>query len=411
MEEVSRFAVGLDVGTENVRAVMTSLDKDGALSVVGYGEVPNTGMRKGSVVNLSGPAEAIDKVLGEVERMTGKEIDSAVVSINGTSIYSFRTTGMIVTGPENHEINEEDLARIEDVAVRGQLPPNLEVLEVVPLEYSLDNHTGIKNPLGMIGTKLEVRTNVVSALAQNCMNLRRTTEGVKVAAERLVPSVVAAAEVVMNEAQAENGVAIVDIGAATTGVAIFEEGDLQHVGVIPIGSNNITNDLAIVLEISRAVAEDIKRRFVTGAFSESEKEIIIKQGREELRFDRFEVNELVKGRLKEIFEAVRKELKQAHYDKRLPEGIVLVGGGAKMRDIEIYAKEVLEAAVRVGVPNGFNGVAEAVAKPEYAAAAGLALMAARVEGQRTTKKLSKHQKQKQLNKNKDGWLKSLLKKF
>lgn len=411
MEEVSRFAVGLDVGTENVRAVMTSLDKDGALSVVGYGEVPNTGMRKGSVVNLSGPAEAIDKVLGEVERMTGKEIDSAVVSINGTSIYSFRTTGMIVTGPENHEIDEEDLARIEDVAVRGQLPPNLEVLEVVPLEYSLDNHTGIKNPLGMIGTKLEVRTNVVSALAQNCMNLRRTTEGVKVAAERLVPSVVAAAEVVMNEAQAENGVAIVDIGAATTGVAIFEEGDLQHVGVIPIGSNNITNDLAIVLEISRAVAEDIKRRFVTGAFSESEKEIIIKQGREELRFDRFEVNELVKGRLKEIFEAVRKELKQAHYDKRLPEGIVLVGGGAKMRDIEIYAKEVLEAAVRVGVPNGFNGVAEAVAKPEYAAAAGLALMAARVEGQRTTKKLSKHQKQKQLNKNKDGWLKSLLKKF
>lgn len=411
MEEVSRFAVGLDVGTENVRAVMTSLDKDGALSVVGYGEAPNIGMRKGSVVNLSGPAEAIDKVLGEVERMTGKEIDSAVVSINGTSIYSFRTTGMIVTGPENHEINEEDLARIEDVAVRGQLPPNLEVLEVVPLEYSLDNHTGIKNPLGMVGTKLEVRTNVVSALAQNCMNLRRTTEGVKVAAERLVPSVVAAAEVVMNEAQAENGVAIVDIGAATTGVAIFEEGDLQHVGVIPIGSNNITNDLAIVLEISREVAEDIKRRFVTGAFSESEKEIIIKQGREELRFDRFEVNELVKSRLKEIFEAVRKELKQAHYDKRLPEGIVLVGGGAKMRDIEIYAKEVLEAAVRVGVPNGFNGVAEAVAKPEYAAAAGLALMAARVEGQRTTKKLSKHQKQKQLNKNKDGWLKSLLKKF
>ena len=411
MEEVSRFAVGLDVGTENVRAVMTSLDKDGALSVVGYGEAPNIGMRKGSVVNLSGPAEAIDKVLGEVERMTGREIDSAVVSINGTSIYSFRTTGMIVTGPENHEINEEDLARIEDVAVRGQLPPNLEVLEVVPLEYSLDNHTGIKNPLGMVGTKLEVRTNVVSALAQNCMNLRRTTEGVKVAAERLVPSVVAAAEVVMNEAQAENGVAIVDIGAATTGVAIFEEGDLQHVGVIPIGSNNITNDLAIVLEISREVAEDIKRRFVTGAFSESEKEIIIKQGREELRFDRFEVNELVKGRLKEIFEAVRKELKQAHYDKRLPEGIVLVGGGAKMRDIEIYAKEVLEAAVRVGVPNGFNGVAEAVAKPEYAAAAGLALMAARVEGQRTTKKLSKHQKQKQLNKNKDGWLKSLLKKF
>lgn len=411
MEEFSRYAVGLDVGTENVRAVMLSLDKDGAMSVRGYGESQNAGMRKGSIVNLAGPAEAIDKVLGEVERMTGQEIGAATVSINGSNICSFKTTGMIVTGGEGHEIDEQDLARIEDIAVRGQLPPNLEVLDVIPLEYSLDNHRGVQNPLGMLGTKLELRANVVAALAQNCINLRRATEGAKVMTERVVPSVVAAAEAVLTEVQAENGVAVVDMGAATTAVAIFEEGDLQYVGVVPIGSNNITNDLAIVLEIERSLAEDIKKRFVTGAFNEGEKDIVIKKGREELRFDRGEVNELVKGRLKEIFEAVRKELKQAHFDKRLPEGVILVGGGAKMRDIEIYAKEVLEAAVRVGVPNGFNGVAEAVAKPEYAAAAGLALMSARGAGRQIDAGKKKSKKVKVKNKKGVGFLKNFLAKF
>jgi cell division protein FtsA len=198
-----------------------------------------------------------------------------------------------------------------------------------------------------------------------------------VKAERLIPTTVAAARAVLTERQKENGVAVVDFGAATTGIAIYEEGDLQYTGVIPIGSNNITNDLAIVLAIEPELAEEIKTRFITGDF-DTEKSVAIKIGTKntERTFDRKEVEDVVKARLTEIFEEVRKKLKAAKYDQRLPEGIILVGAGAKMRDIEKFAKGVLEAAVKVGIPTGLNGVSEAVQKPEYAVAVGLALLAA-----------------------------------
>ena len=175
----------------------------------------------------------------------------------------------------------------------------------------------------------------------------------------------------------ENGVAVIDFGAATTSVAIYEEGDLQYVGVVPAGSNNITNDLAIVLAIDPELAEEIKTRFVTGNF-DTDKNPVIKIGKEgkERAFDRKEVEAVVKARLEEIFNEIRKKLKAAKYDQRLPEGIILTGGGAKMRDIDLFAKQVLEAAVKIGTPKGLGGVSDAIEKPEFAVSVGLALIAA-----------------------------------
>lgn len=381
MDEVSRYAVGIDVGTENVRAVVMSVAKDGATSVVGYGEARNSGMRKGVVANLVGPGEAIDRMLVEVERMSGHEINSAYLSINGAHVLSTKTEGMIALGPKDHEINLSDLERVEDSATTGRIPANRDVLEVLPMGYILDGQAGIRDPLGMTGSRLEIEANVLSALTPNCNNLRKAAEDIgKVQVEKLIPSVVASARAVLSERQMENGVAVVDFGAATTSVAVFEEGDLQYVGVLPVGSNNVTNDLAIVLEIDPDLAEDIKRRFVTGAFVDGDKDIIVKRGREEAHFKRNEVNKIVQVRLHEIFMGVRSELKRAGYDRRLPEGIVLVGGGAKMRDIEVFAKDVLEAAVRIGVPSGLGGVSEATEKPEFAAAVGLALYMAEYGG-------------------------------
>lgn len=379
MDNASKFAVGLDVGTENVRAVVATVARDGALSVVGYNEGLNAGMRKGVVANLTGPAEAIDRMLGEVERMSGFEVDSAFVSINGAHVMSVKAEGMIAVGAEDHEITEEDMDRVEDAAVIGRVPANRAILDVLPLSYTLDGQGGIKDPLGMTGSRLELKASVISALAPNELNLKKATEGAKVTAERVVPSVVAGARAVLSEKQKENGVAVVDLGAATTSVAVFEEGDLQYVGVVPVGANNITNDLAIVLEIDTEIAEDIKRRFVKCTFAE-ENDIAIRQGNEELHFSREEVNQVVRDRLAEIFERVRGELKTAKYDRRLPEGIVLVGGGAKLKDIDIFAKEQLEASIKIGAPKGLGGVADAIEKPEYAAAVGLAMMAAREGG-------------------------------
>lgn len=378
MDNDKRFVTGLDVGTENVRAVIATVDKDGQVAVVGYNEGKSAGMRKGIPANLAGPAGAIDKMLGEAERMGGYDVRSAYVSINGSQLLSTRTEGMIAVGTVEHEIEGGDLDRVEDVAVSGRIPANRDVLDVVPLEYALDGQGGIKDPLGMSGARLEMRANVISALTPNCENLRKATATADVAAQQLIPAPVAAAKAVLTDRQKENGVAVIDMGAATTSVAVYEEGDLQYVGVVPAGSNNITNDLAIVLAIDPDMAEEIKTRFVTGDFY-SEKSPVIKIGKEgknERNFDRKEVDAVVEARLDEIFSEIRKKLKAAHYDQRLPEGIILTGGGAKMRDIDLFAKKALEASVKIGTPKGLGGVSDAIEKPEYAVAAGLALFAA-----------------------------------
>ncbi len=376
MDEISRYAVGLDIGTSNVRAVVAGIGKEGGMNVIGYAEAANAGMRKGVVANLSGPAQAIDRMLGEVERMSGYEVNSATISINGAQILSTRTEGMIAAGANEHEITEADLTRVEDVALRGRVPANQEILQVVPLQYSLDGQSGIKDPLGMVGSRLEMRGNVVSVLAPNYENLKRATEAANVTPEQVIPSAMAAARAVLTERQKENGVAVVDMGAATTGVAIYEENDLQYIGVVPVGSNNITNDLAVMLAVDTEVAEELKRRFATGNFGANDNPVVIRWRGKDLHFERHQIDDVVRARLEEILELVRKELRRAHYEQKLPEGVVLTGGGAKMRDIDKFVRETLLMSVKIGSPIGLNGVADAIEKPEYATAVGLMLMSA-----------------------------------
>lgn len=377
MDNDKHFVTGLDVGTENVRAVIATVNSDGEIAIVGYNEGKSTGMRKGIPANLAGPASAIDKMLGDAERMGGYDVRSAYVSINGSTVISTHTEGMIAVGTVEHEIDGEDLDRVTDVAVSGRIPANRTVLDVVPLEYALDGQGGIKDPLGMSGARLELRANVISALTPNVENLKKSTLTADVDPKRLIPTAVASAKAVLTERQKENGVAVVDMGATTTSIAIYEEGDLQYVGVVPAGSNNITNDLAIVLAIDPDLAEEIKLRFVTGNFGSDKKPVIkLSKDGKERNFDRKEVEEVVRARLEDIFTEVRKKLKAAKYDQRLPEGIILTGGGANMRDIDSYAKEILESAVKIGIPMGAGGVADAVARPEFAVAVGLALLAA-----------------------------------
>lgn len=410
MDNDNRFVTGLDIGTENVRAVIASVNNEGKIAIVGYNEDKSAGMRKGIPANLAGPAGAIDRMLGDAERMGGYDVRSAYVSINGSTVTSVHTEGMIAVGNAEHEINSEDLDRVEDVAVSGCIPANRTVLDVIPLEYALDGQAGIKDPMGMSGARLEIRANVVSALSPNCENLKRATMNADVQALRLIPTAIAAARAVLNERQKENGVAVVDFGATTTSIAVYEEGDLQYVGVVPIGSNNITNDLAIVLAIDPELAEEIKTRFITGNFN-SDKSPAIKVGKHgERTFDRKEVEDVVIARLEEIFAEVRKKLKAVHYDQRLPEGIIMTGGGAKMRDIDLFAKKCLEASVKIGVPTGLDGVSDAVAKPEFATAVGLAILAAEdIQYQAYSSKKSK--KSKKTKSTSDGFLKKFFSKF
>lgn len=372
MQEHSRYAVGIDVGTTAIRCVVGHVDPTtGTPTIVGVGQAPNSGMRKGTVVNLSGPAHAIDQALGEAERMSGYEVNEAALSINGAHILSTKSDGMIAVGTVGHEIGEEDLERIEEVATTGKVPANREILEVVPFSYSLDGQSGIKNPVGMSGTRLEISANVVSALSPLMINLHKAAEMATVAVTATVPSVMASAKAVLQESQIENGVAVIDMGGSTTGVAVFEEGDLQFVGVVPMGGINITNDLAIGLKTDPEIAERVKVEHAT--LGDSDGAVNVKVEDEIHTFDLGEIREIVEARLEEIFELVNIELKKAGRAGQLASGIVLTGGGANIKGITDYAKSQLGLAVRVGKAKGFAGVADNIETPEFSAAIGLML--------------------------------------
>lgn len=375
MQENSRYAVGIDIGTTTVRCVVAHLDSTtGAPTIVGVGHAPTKGMRKGVVAHLEGPAAAIDEALGEAERMSGYQVDAATVSINGSHILSTKADGMIAVGAVDHAVNRDDVRRLEEVATVGKVPANREILEVVPHSYTLDGQDGIKDPLGMTGTRLEINANVVSALGPHLHNLQKSADLAKVDAHTITPAIIAAAKAVLNESQLENGVAVVDLGGATTSVAVFEEGDLQHVGIIPMGAMNITNDLAIGLKTDPEVAEKVKVAHAVAIARSNTEGISIKDGGEMLSFTSRDIDEIVEARLEEIFEAINKELKKAGKAGQLPSGIVLTGGGAQLKHIVEYAKQTLGVAARLGKATGYGGVAEDIDKPQFATVVGLMLI-------------------------------------
>jgi cell division protein FtsA len=372
MQENSRHAVGIDVGTTMVRCVVAHIDNTtGVPTIIGVGSSLSSGMRKGTVVNLEGPARAIDEALGEAERMSGYQVDAATISINGTHILSTHADGMIAVGAADHEITDQDLARIDEVATLGKIPANREILDVIPHAYKLDGQDNIKNPIGMTGTRLEIDANVVSVLAPHLANLKKAAEATKVLPNSIIVAGVAAARAVLTEQQIENGVVLIDIGGSTTNVVVYEEGDLQYVAVIPIGGTNITNDLAIGLRIDPEVAEKLKIEH-SSALPRSEAESVsVKYDGEVYDFQTTDIDEIVGARLEEIFEAVNKELKRIGRDGKLPSGAVLTGGTANLKGIVDYAKESLGLAARLGVASGFGGVADGIDKPQFATALGL----------------------------------------
>ena len=376
MQEASpKYAVGIDIGTTTVRCVVAHIDgTTGAPTIVGVGTAPNGGMRKGTVVNLTGPAQAIDDALGEAERMSGYQVDAATISINGSHILSTHTDGMIAVGSANHEIVEEDVARIEEVATLGKVPANREILEVIPHAYKLDGQGNIKNPIGMTGTRLEIDAHVLSVLTPHLENLQKAAEAAKVTPNSIIVAGIAAARAVLTEQQLENGVALIDIGGATTNLAVYEEGDLQFAAVIPIGGINITNDLAIGLKTDLEIAEGLKIKHASAVSSGDASGISFEHNGEIYNFMTSDIDEIVEARLEEIFEAVNRELKRVGRAGKLPCGVVLTGGTAQLKGIADYAKESLGLAARIGKTASYGGIADDIDKPQFATVLGLMLI-------------------------------------
>jgi cell division protein FtsA len=378
MQENARYAVGLDVGTTMVRCVVGHVDGGQASpTIIGVGEFANSGMRKGTVVNLVNAASAIDKALELAERMSGYQINGATVSVNGSHIIGMSSRGVIAVGTGGHEITEDDLHRVEEAATVVQLPANREILEVTPRSYQLDGQENIKDPIGMTGVRLEVDAHVITALGPHLKNLHKACEMTETAAHATVLAGLAAARAVVSDQQTENGVVLIDLGGTTTNIAVFEEGDLQHVAVLPVGSVNITNDLAIGLKTDLDVAEAVKLQHAVAvpAIRKDRKETVsVKVNDQTHEFETADIDMIVDARLEEIFELVNKELKSIGRAAKLPGGAVLTGGGAQLAGIADYAKKAMQVSARVGQLPEFAGVSDKLVGAGWSTVVGLMLI-------------------------------------
>lgn len=407
MQEQSRYVVGIDVGTKNVRCIVGYVDPtSGIPKVVGVGEASNSGMRKGVVTNLNGPAEAIDNALDAAERMSGHQVNVATLSINGSHLLSTKADGMITVGTVNNEVTADDVLRLEEVATTGKVPQNRDILEIVAHAYRLDGQDNIKDPVGMTGSRLEIRANVVSGLVPHITNLQKSAEMAKVDSASVVPSVLAAAQAVLTENQRENGVAVIDFGASTTGIAVYEEGDLQHLAVIPVGGQNVTNDLAIGLRTDPEVAEVVKlahARFGGKDLGEVETKV----EKQAYKFKQDEIDEIVQARYEEIFEAIAKELKKVGRLGKLPSGVVLVGGAAKVKGLVEFTKDQLNVAARLGQPTGYSGISDEIKGAEFSAAVGLML----IDAMGTPQHIKSSVAARDVTKKASGFLKNIFARF
>lgn len=376
-QQAEEIYIGLDIGSTKVCCIV-GLHEDGAVlpSVIGVGVAPTSGMRKGVVVDVEETVSSITAAVDEAERISGIAIDRATISIDGMHVMSQNSKGVIAVGRADQEITIDDVVRVEEAATAIQMQPNREIIQVFPRSYAVDSQMNVKDPVGMHGVRLEVESHIITGSVPAIRNLDRSIHqaGIAIQGQVLVP--LAAARAVLTKRQKELGVALVDIGGGTTGVAVYEEGDILYSSVIPVGAGHITNDLAIGLKTSIDIAEKIKLKYVRAHSSKAslaEKMHIEELGGDDTLVARRDLQNIAGARLDEIFQLVRTELKKVGKDVMLPGGVVLTGGGAKMEGIEELAREALELPAVVGKPEDFTGIVDRINDPAFAAPIGLML--------------------------------------
>ncbi len=381
------FFVGLDVGTSMVRCVVgtlgTSADEP-SLSVVGHGQAPNTGMRKGLIAHVDEVAGAINQAVTEAERMAGIRISSATVNVNGVHVSGMDSKGVIAISSANREITDDDKLRVEEAATIVQIPSNREIIQVFPKNYRVDGHDNIKDPRGMRGVRLEVDTHIVTASTPNLHGLDAVLDKVNIKPSHHTVSGLASAEVVMSRNQKEAGTLVLDIGASTTNMAIIEDGEVQHVAVIPMGGTNITNDLAIGLKTDLDIAELVKIKHAAVSGHAKKGSVSVQVDNRNHVFDAEELTMITEARIEEIFEFVEKELKKVHKSRKLPGGVVIVGGTANIPGIAHLAKEKLGLASRIGKTHPLGGIAEDLQGPSFVTVIGLMELDLLLQGQGDT---------------------------
>ena len=383
MVEREAVLVGIDVGTSKVCALIGEVSRDGRLTIMGHGTVPASGLKKGVVINIDQTIRSIADAVERAERLSGWKIDRAFVGVGGQHVESLNSPGQVAVTAHHREVTREDVNRAIEVARAVSIPSNREVLHVERRGFTVDGQEGVKDPLGMSALRLEVETHIVTASATAVQNLTKcvTAAGVKI--DELVADSLASAEAVLSETEKELGVAVADIGAGTIDLALFQDGSPFHTRVLPVGGNNVTNDVAIGLKTSLQVAEELKIRHGTAdlrAVEEGDDEDISVSvlGEDAGRtVSRLEVCQIIEARMRETFELLGNEIRAAGVGM-LPAGIILTGGAAQLAGAAELGRSVLQMPVRVAAPTGIGGLVDTLLEPSYSTSVGLLLWGARV---------------------------------
>jgi cell division protein FtsA len=371
------IVTGLDIGTYSIKALVVQR-KGKNWEVLSFAEIPSFGLRKGAVVSVDETAKNIQMILSGIEKDCNRKVTSAFVNIGGSHLYVTPSDGIISVSRADQRISKEDIERVEQATKAINIPHNEDVLDVFVREYVIDDQKGIKQPEGLTGVRLEAKVLLLCYFQPYFTNLSQAILSSKLQIDNITPSPLAAANSVLTPQQKELGVALVDIGAATTSLAVFEEGDLIHMAVFPIGSANITNDIAIGLKTEVAIAEAIKKQHGTCVFAktdkdkkdQSKKKIEVFDKADSIYFTKKDLVDIIEPRVAEILDLIQKELKKINKQEQLPGGIVLTGGGVKLPKIKEITKETLKLACEIGIPKGLVGLPE---DPALATVAGLAL--------------------------------------
>ncbi len=370
-----KVIVGLDIGSNKIRTVVGVVeDKSHAINIIGVGISPSNGIRKGMVSDLDEAATNITASLEEAERMSGEPVHRAWVSFSGPSIETYDSKGVIAIGG-NAEITEDDVDRVLDAARAVSLPANREILRIIPKSFSVDSQHHVKYPVGMNGIRLEVEAHIIAGQVSAVKNLEKCLYRTGVSIEEIIPSYLACAEAVLDRKQKELGVAVIEIGASSTNLAVFEEGTIIYSTVLPVGGEHVTNDLAIGARAAIDTADKLKIEYGTclkDDVSEREEIDLSQISRTDAHtVSKKQIANVIEARYHEIFLMVRDELEKIGRAGMLPAGVVLCGSAVKTPGVVDLAREILGLPAQIGFPRDIEGIVDRVDDPGFSTVIGL----------------------------------------
>jgi len=375
--QATEYLVSLDVGTSKVTALIGEVTQNGTVRVIGLGNAPTRGLKKGVVVNIENTVESIRRAVEAAELMANCRVRAAHVGITGSHIRSLNSVGVV---PIRHrEISARDVDAVVEAASALAIPADQQILHVIPQEFVVDGQEGILDPVGMSAVRLEAKVHMVTGTLSAAQNLYKCVERCGLTVEKLVLQHLASADAVLSPDERDLGVAVVDIGGGTTDIAVFKGGSIRHTAVVPIAGDLVTSDVAVAFRTPGQHAEQIKLKYGCALPEMVQHDPGIEvPGVGETpprRLSRQMLAEVMRPRYEELFRYVRKELHRADVYDLIAGGVVLTGGAALTPGILELAEEVLDVAVRLGLPHQVEGIEEVTRSPAYATGVGLLLFA------------------------------------